>query len=172
MIDLSSANKDLWNEVCGEAGDIRNCFTCGTCVLGCPAAGAEESPLLIRSLVRKVLFGLEDDLLEDDTPWKCITCNRCEESCPMNVHPFQVIVGIRKWQVSKDDSYTPGAIIEIYKSGHTQALGKAKALRGSVGLEEVPPTIVRFPELLEKFRAMLNETELVKNYDYLFAGVK
>lgn len=169
MIDLSKANKNLWQEICGKAGDIWNCFACGTCVGGCPAAEA-ESPLLIRSLVRKVLFGLEDDLLEDATPWMCVTCNRCEEFCPMNVHPFQVIVGVRRWQVRKDDANTPGSIVEIYKSGHTQALGKVKELRASVGLEEVPPTIVNFPELLEKFKAMLKETEIVKEYDYMFVG--
>jgi len=171
MIDLSKANKNLWQEVCGKAGDIWKCFACGTCVGGCTASEA-ETPLLIRSLVRKVLLGLEDDLLEDATPWMCVTCNHCEEFCPMNVHPFQVILAIRRWQVKKDDSNVPASIVSIYTNGHTQAVDKATELRKSVGLEEVPPSIVKFPELLQKFRAMLKETDIVKEYDYMFAGVK
>jgi hypothetical protein len=39
-----------------------------------------------------------------------------------------------------------------------------------VGLDEVPPTIARFPEMLEKFREMLRETDLVRNNDYMFKG--
>ena len=167
MIDLAKTNKNLWQEIADEVGDIRNCFNCATCVAGCPAAEA-ESPLLIRRLVRMVLLGLEDKLLDDETPWICVTCNACEEMCPMNVHPFEVCLGIRRWQSKKDETYIPPSVSEIYQRGHTQALEKVKELRESLGLEGVPPTIVKFPELLEKFRAMLNETEIVKQHDFMF----
>ena len=45
---------------------------------------------------------------------------------------------------------------------------KSKELRKSVGLEEVPPTVVKFPDLLKKFQDMLKKTEIVKNNDYMF----
>lgn len=168
MIDLTIANKNLWEEVTGShLGDIRNCFNCATCVSGCPAAEAEP-PLLMRRLVRTVLLGLQDKLLNDESPWMCVTCNACEERCPMGVHPFEVGMAIRRWQSSKDETFVPPSVIEVFERGHTQAVDKSGELRKSVGLDGPPPTIVRFPDLLQKFRAMLRETELVKKNDYMF----
>ncbi|MFC1994523.1 4Fe-4S dicluster domain-containing protein [Chloroflexota bacterium] len=167
MIDLAKANNKLWHEITDHLGDIRNCFSCGTCVAGCPAAEA-ALPLLMRRLVRMILLGLEDELLDDETPWMCVTCNACEERCPMGAHPFEVGLAIRRWQSSKDETYIPPSVPEVFERGHTQPVDKVKELRKSVGLEEVPPTIVRFPHLLEKFQAMLRETELVREHDYMF----
>ena len=167
MIDLTTANKNLWKEVEEGVGDIRHCFNCGTCVAGCPAAEAGP-PLLIRSLVRMVLLGLEDNLLNDETPWLCVTCNACEEMCPMGVHPFEVGLAIRRWQSRTDETYIPPSVVEVFERGHTQPVEKVQEMRKSVGLEEVPPTIAKFPELLKKFQTMLGETELVKEHDYMF----
>ena len=88
----------------------------------------------------------------------------------MKVHPFEICLAIRRWQSQKDETYIPSAVTEIFQRGHTQPLEKVQELRKSVGLEEMPPTIVKFPELLKKFQAMLRETELVKNNDYMFRG--
>ena len=115
-----------------------------------------------------VLLGLEDKLLEDGTPWLCVTCTCCEQMCPMGVKPFEVGLAIRRWQSRKDETYIPMALTEIFEMGHTQAVDKVKDLRKSVGLEEVPPTIVKFPELMKKFREILKETAIVKNNDYMF----
>ncbi len=168
MIDLTKANENLWKEVMEEdLGDIRHCLNCGTCLAGCPAAEA-EAPLLIRRLVRMVLLGLEDELLEDESPWICVTCTACEEMCPMGVRPFEVGLAIKRWQSRKDETYIPQAATEVFETGHTQPVGKSQELRKPFGLEEVPPTIVKFPELLKKFQAMLKETELVRENDYMF----
>jgi heterodisulfide reductase subunit C len=122
----------------------------------------------MRRLVRMILLGLEDALLEDESPWMCVTCNACEERCPMGVHPFEVGLALRRWQSRKDETYIPPSLPEVFERGHTQAVEKVQALRKSVGLEEVPPTVVKFPELLEKFRAMLRETDVVRENDYMF----
>ncbi len=168
MIDLTKANPDLWKEVMEEdLGDIRRCLNCGTCLAGCPAAEA-ESPLLMRRLIRMILLGLEDELLDDETPWLCVTCSACEELCPMGVRPFEVGLAVRRWQSRKDEAYIPLAAAEIFQRGHTQPVEKARELRKSVGLEEAPPTVVRFPELLKMFQAMLRETEVVRRADYMF----
>ncbi len=167
MQDPTGLNFDLWREVTSGCGDIRRCFSCSTCVSGCPAAEGSP-PLFIRTLVRKVLLGLEESLLEDETPWLCVTCSACEEMCPMGVHPFEVCLAIRRWQAARDESYIPAAAAEVFEKGHTQALDSVREKRRALGLEEVPPTIARFPELMERFRRMLRETDLVRNNDYMF----
>ena len=86
----------------------------------------------------------------------------------MGVRPFEVGLAIRRWQSRKDEAYIPLAATEVFQRGHTQPVEKVRELRKSVGLEEVPPTVVKFPALLKKFQAMLRETELVRENDYMF----
>jgi len=169
MPDLTNTRADLWRDIVGECGDIRHCFNCSTCVAGCPAAEGAP-PLFIRNLVRKVLLGLEDELLEDETPWLCVTCSACEEMCPMGVHPFEVCLAIRRWQARNDETFIPASVAEVFETGHTQPVGGVGERRRAVGLEEVPPTIARFPGLLEKFREMLRGTDIVRDNDYMFKG--
>jgi heterodisulfide reductase subunit C len=166
MIDLAQTTPDLWHEV-NEAGDVRYCFTCATCIAGCPASEA-ASPLLIRSLARKVVLGLKDALLEDDTPWLCVTCSRCEEMCPMGVRPFELCLEIRQWQCHNDDTRIPPSVAEIYRTGYTQPVAKALELRRSVGLTEPPPAITRFPEMLDQFRALLMSIGMISDNAFMF----
>jgi len=166
MIDFEETNGTLWRDVTAH-GDIRYCFNCGTCIAGCPASNADP-PLLIRNLVRMVLLGLEDDLLDEDTPWSCVTCSRCEEMCPMGVRPFEICLEIRKWQCKNDETRIPPATAEVFQRGYTQAVEKVQALRESVGLTETLPTISESPELLAKFQEMLMEIEVIQDVDYMF----
>ena len=166
MIDLNSTSKDLWQEV-NPDGELLHCYSCSTCIVGCPASNADP-PLLIRNIVRSVVLGLEDELLDDDTPWTCVTCSRCEEMCPMGVDPFEVCLAVRRWQCHNDETRIPMAAAEIYKRGYTQPVEKVDALRASVGLTEKLPTIDQLPDLHQQFKDMLMQIEVIKNADYMF----
>ncbi len=166
MINFNDTSKDLWREVT-DSDDIRYCFSCGSCVVGCPASTAEP-PLLIRNLVRMVILGMEDELLDEDSPWSCVTCSKCEEMCPMGVNPFEVGLAIRRWQCKNDETRIPMATTEVYKRGYTQAVEKVQALRESVGLTEKLPSITEDAEALKKFRAMLMEVEMINDNDFMY----
>jgi heterodisulfide reductase subunit C len=166
MIDLANSSKDLWRDV-DAGGDLRYCFTCGTCVAGCPASNGNP-PLLIRSLVRMVLFGLEDELLDEDTPWICVTCSKCEEMCPMGVAPFEICLAVRRWQCQNDETRIPPSTAEVFQRGYTQAVERVGDLRASVGLTDKLPTITEFPALLEKFQEMLMKVETISENSYMF----
>lgn len=165
-MDLHEAsNKDLWKDIY-KTGDLHFCFNCSTCVSGCPASHGDP-PLLVRNLARLVILGLEEELLQEDTPWACVSCSKCEEMCPMDVKPFEMILAIRQWQSANDETRVPQAIVEIYKRGYTQAVGVNKELRESLGL---PPlkTLTENIEQLELFREMLMKTKVVSENDYMF----
>jgi len=164
MLKLAGANKGLWRDV-WKSGDLLYCFNCSTCISGCPASEADP-PLLIRNLVRMVVLGLEDDLLEEDTPWLCVTCSRCEEMCPQDVKPFELVLAIRRWQCREDETRLPPVLPELYERGYTQAV-EGGEMRKAVGLEKLA-NLSEFPDLLKKFRAMLMEIEIVKQNDYMF----
>jgi len=167
MLDLAQANQSLWKEIGDHSGDIRHCFNCGTCISVCPAAEGNP-PLLMRRLVRMILLGLEEELLDDETAWACVSCNQCQQVCPQGVKPFEVGLAIRRWQCRQDVTYIPPSLPELFETGHTQPVHKVGELRKSVGLEEKPPSVACSPEALERFRKMLKETEVVQSAPYMF----
>ncbi|GAB4329948.1 MAG: 4Fe-4S dicluster domain-containing protein [Candidatus Abyssubacteria bacterium] len=169
MTDLAKANKNLWREVFDNE-NLLYCFNCSTCITGCPASSANP-PLLIRNLARMVILGLEDELLEEDTPWTCVTCSRCEEMCPMDVKPFELCLAVRRWQSRSDETRIPPSIVEIYGRGYTQAVERNTEQRKALGLPEKLPAITEYPEMLEKFRAMLMQTKVISDNAYMFEGV-
>ena len=165
---LTAETKDLWRDFV-SAGDLWYCYACGSCISGCPASNAEP-PLLIRKLIRMVALGLEDEFLDEDSPWSCVTCSRCEEMCPMGVNPFEVNLAIRRWQCRNDETRIPPSVVEIYHSGYTQAVDKVGELRRSVGLTDKLPTITDFPDLLAGFQKMLMSIEIMDDNDFMFGG--
>ena len=167
MNPQTDGNKDLWKAIY-DTGDLQHCFNCSTCISGCPASYGDP-PLLVRNLARKVMYGLEEALFEDDTPWACVSCSRCEEMCPMDVKPFELILHIRQWQAANDETRVPPSIVEIYKRGYTQAVGTNVEMRESLGLPPLP-IITNNPEQLTLFREMLMKTPVVSANDYMFGG--
>jgi len=161
----TEAIKDLWKDV-DNTGDLQHCFGCSTCLAGCPASYGDP-PLLVRNLARKVLYGLEEELFEEDTPWACVSCSRCEEMCPMDVKPFELILHIRMWQSANDETRVPPSITEIYSRGYTQAVATNEELREQLGLQPLP-TITKNEEQLKLFQEMLMKTPVVAANDYMF----
>ena len=86
----------------------------------------------------------------------------------MNVMPFEMILAIRQWQCRNDETRVPGAIVDIWKRGYTQAVGVNKELRESLGLPELK-TLTENPEQLELFREMLMKTQVCSDNDYMFS---
>jgi heterodisulfide reductase subunit C len=166
-IDFSASNKNLWKEIYDNE-NLHHCYNCGTCITGCPASFGNP-PLLVRNLARMVILGLEEELLDDPTPWSCVSCTRCEEMCPMDVKPFELVLAIRKWQSLSDPTYIPTAIVEIYNRGYTQPVGTNTEMRESLGLHELS-TISKQPEVLQQFREMLMKTPVISENDYMFMG--
>lgn len=165
-MDLKTeAIKDLWKDV-DKVGDLMHCFNCSTCLSGCPASYGDP-PLLVRNLARKVLYGLEEELFEEDTPWACVSCSRCEEMCPMDVKPFELILHIRMWQSTNDETRVPPSITEIYRRGYTQAVATNEELREQLGLKPLP-TITKNEEQLKMFQEMLLKTPVVEANSYMF----
>ena len=166
MADLSEAKNDLWKQIY-DSDDLLHCYNCSSCISGCPASEADP-PLLIRNLARMVILGLEDELLDEDTPWTCVTCSRCEEMCPMDVKPFELCLAIRRWQSANDETRIPPSLVELYNRGYTQAVEKNTEQRKALGLPEKLPVITDFPELLKKFQEMLMKTPVISENDYMF----
>jgi heterodisulfide reductase subunit C len=63
--------------------DVRECYQCGNCSAGCPAAFTfDYSP---NQLIRMLQIGLVDKVLDSKAIQLCVQCLTCTARCPRNV---------------------------------------------------------------------------------------
>ena len=131
---MDELNTDFKYEVSEEPGgeNIKHCFACGTCSVSCPVLEVNEryDP---RKIIRMVLLGMKDEVLENDLIWLCSGCYTCYELCPRGVKITDVMGALRNIAV---------------REGHVPFATKA-----SVGLLE------KFGRLLEVSEFENNERE-------------
>ncbi len=141
------------------ADTVALCYQCGTCTGSCPSG--KRTPYRIRSIIRKSLMGLRNEVLTDDTIWECVTCYACQERCPRGVAIVDVVKIIRNMQshagrMAQAHKMTGSFVL---KTGHGVPINDATmALRKRVGLNELPPTTHEYPEALEEVRSILKKT--------------
>ncbi len=105
-------------EVAREPGgeNIKLCFACGICTASCPIreVDARYNP---RKIIRMILLGMPDRVLQSDFIWLCSSCYACSERCPQGVRFTEVMNAIKNLAVKK--GYVPAAFkqqVEILKN--------------------------------------------------------
>ena len=119
---------------------ILNCVQCGACSAVCPGVKA-GFPLLCRNLIRHLLNGELEEIIEDPSSWGCQACNRCTEVCPQGVRPQEVVFAFRRYQ-GNEMAFSTSSItsqMNLYETGHA-VFTDARELREQVGLPAQPPT--------------------------------
>lgn len=100
------------------------CTTCGRCNAVCPAAAA-GTPLRPREIVLGIRSALtprgvstvDGDLRSQFDPlalWSCTTCGACNESCPVGIDVYDMIVELRRGAVEAGD--VPDAAADVFES--------------------------------------------------------
>jgi len=96
ILDVSRLDPQFRAEIAAEPGGerFRRCFSCGTCVAGCPVAGQTDryNP---RRIVRMALLGMRQQVLSSEFIWLCSTCYTCYERCPQDVRIPELMNAIR-----------------------------------------------------------------------------
>lgn len=108
IIDVGVLTPGFRNEIAAEPGGERfmRCFSCGTCVAGCPVAGSTEryNP---RRIVRMALLGMRQEVLTSEFAWLCSTCYTCYDRCPQDVHIPELMNAIRN--IAVREGHVPAA---------------------------------------------------------------
>jgi heterodisulfide reductase subunit C len=99
------------------------CFTCGTCASGCLVSGVDGwDP---RKLVRAVVLGLEQEVIDARWPWICTMCGRCQYACPQGV---ELVSLIREVRGQRERDEVPGTlhkgIMAALKTGNNFSIPK------------------------------------------------
>lgn len=113
---MSSANEK--RSLAGEIKDLTGknpaaCYQCGKCSAGCPMA--EEMKRRPHEIMRLIQLGLGEALLDEESPWLCLTCETCTARCPNECDPAKIIDGLREL-AQKSEKRGPRRIAAFHKS--------------------------------------------------------
>jgi heterodisulfide reductase subunit C len=96
MIDSRKLDPNFKYEVTKEIGgeNIKHCFSCGTCTVGCPVRVLDEkyNP---RKIIRMVLLGMRERVLKSDFIWLCSQCYTCYDRCPQDVKLTDIMTALK-----------------------------------------------------------------------------
>jgi len=80
------------NELSGE--NVKLCMQCATCSGMCPmTAEMDYGP---RRVMHMAQFGLQKQLAEINTYWKCASCHACTVKCPRGIDIAKVMEALRQ----------------------------------------------------------------------------
>lgn len=79
---------------------LSQCYQCGKCSAGCPAAYTMDEPP--NRIVRLLQLGLYDRALGQNSYWVCSSCEMCSARCPRNVEIKEIM------EVLRHDAYRRG----------------------------------------------------------------
>lgn len=84
-------------EICGE--DVLQCYQCGECTAGCPAAFAMD--IAPNQVLRMAQLGLKDEVLSSSAIWLCAGCETCATRCPKGVALSKVMDACRQIAIAE-----------------------------------------------------------------------
>jgi heterodisulfide reductase subunit C len=94
-IDLiRSKDPTFQQEVEAESGqNISNCYQCGNCTAGCPAA--LDYDMMPNQVMRGIQLGLRDKVLGSQAIYMCLSCSTCSLRCPNSIDIAGVMETLR-----------------------------------------------------------------------------
>jgi heterodisulfide reductase subunit C2 len=111
--------------------NIKKCYACGTCAAGCPVTNIDEE-YNCRSIIRKVLYGMREEVLMSPAIWLCVMCYRCYARCPQQVNFTDIMRALRHMAVR--DGYAPAEMLAREDEADRKAQTLRRELvRGGVG---------------------------------------
>ena len=132
MSQIKNFERSFKNEVASHPGGERvlNCYLCGTCTAGCPISELEEgyNP---RRIMRKVLLGKRDEVLNSADIWKCYQCHTCVSHCPQDVRFADIIRALREIAV-KEGAYGAAFAEEVEKADLDARIQRLEKINGLI----------------------------------------
>jgi len=160
IIDQTKIDEAV-STIVGYGGhNILNCIQCGACSAVCPGVRA-GFPLLCRTLIRHLLNGELEEIIEDSSSWGCQACNRCTEVCPQGVRPQEVVFAFRRYQANQLAFSTSSVTsqMNLFETGHA-VYTDPSALRTKVGLPAQTPTSAFDDQAKQEIQTLINNSPM------------
>lgn len=82
---------------------LEMCIQCGTCGGSCPSGpDMDHTP---RQLFAMLRAELEEDVLESNTPWFCVSCYLCTVRCPQDIKITDIMYTLKTLAVAEGRSH-------------------------------------------------------------------
>ncbi len=128
-IDDKDLDHNFAIEVEKESGTSpQACYQCGTCVCSCPVTDFGQNT---RKLMRKIIFGLKKEVLEDEIIWMCTECYYCAERCPQGIDLPHIWIGLRRLAARQGirPTHANALVMEFSNSGRGTSIPDAINVR-------------------------------------------
>lgn len=99
---------------------LLECIQCGRCTGGCPVS--MKTALNIREIIYEALIQDTIEVSGMDVLWDCTNCLTCSTRCPKDIHPADVIIGLRGYIVGEGKGVPPrvrDALMSAFTRGNT-----------------------------------------------------
>ena len=103
---------------------LASCLQCGTCGGSCPSgADMDTTP---RKLFAMISAGMEDEVLNSNTPWYCVSCYFCTTRCPQEIPITDLMYTIKRMAIKKGH-YHKAAHVDFSDSfvGYVEQYGRS-----------------------------------------------
>jgi len=96
IVDLTKTDTRFLRRLNQEfsASELNACFQCGVCTASCPIRELDET-FNPRKIMKLAKLGLKDQVLNNEFIWLCSMCFICQERCPQDVKPPEVMTVLR-----------------------------------------------------------------------------
>jgi len=97
-------SQSLIREVMDRSGqNLLACYQCRRCAAGCPVG--DETGVTPDRLIRMIIFGEREEVLNNLLVWKCVACYTCGTRCPNNIQTARINEALK--QISKEARVEP-----------------------------------------------------------------
>ena len=90
--ELQSLAKEI-SEKSGQ--NLMACYQCKRCAAGCPVSGQTDN-FTPNKLIRTIVMGDRDAMLNNELIWKCVSCYTCGTRCPNDIQTARLTETIKK----------------------------------------------------------------------------
>lgn len=95
LSQVMDRNRSFVDRVIEESGqDIRQCYQCAKCSGGCPGSSAMDYPP--NQIIRMLMLGMKEEVLNSHTIWVCMGCNTCTTRCIRDIQVAAVMDTLRQ----------------------------------------------------------------------------
>lgn len=111
MARPSPEHRELLEQIEEWSGQqIAGCYQCGTCSSSCPFIGAMD--IHPHMVIRALMVGLREQVLQSRTIWICVSCLLCAERCPRGIDMARVMEALRQTSLRRGiDHLSPSQLM-------------------------------------------------------------